>query len=124
MDTSNSENKAGSSVRKAKTIILCGTSRFPKNAIDKQAFGGFNLEVEVEPVNSKIINFSCTRCLFLGQNILQESLVGYEVEEGIKKATEEIDARLFSNTKKAVIAALRDLSVKYNEYKKSISPTV
>lgn len=120
MDTNNSENKAESYVTTDRTVVLCGTSRFPENATAKHVFGFFSLEIELEPAGSKILNFSCTMCPALGEKILQESLVGCEVEEGIKNAIEDISTRFFGNTKKTVIAAIRDLSAKYVEYKKSI----
>jgi len=109
------KNKTDSYVTPGRTIILCGTSRLPANLVSEHIF---TIEVEVELKNWKILNFGCTKCLPLGEKILQKSLLGYEVEAGIKNSIEQIDTRYFSNTRKAVVAALRDLSLRYAEYKK------
>ena len=109
------KNKTDSYVTPGKTIILCGTSRLPANLAPEHIF---TIEVETELMSWRILNFGCTRRLPLGEKILQKSLLGYEVEDGIKNAIEQIDTRYFSNTRKAVAAALRDLSVRCVEYKK------
>ena len=116
MDTNNSENKAGGHVTADRTVVLCGTSRLPANVTTKHVF---TIEVEVKPADCRILNFCCTMRLPFGEKILQKALIGYEVEEGIKNAIEQISARFFSNTRKAVIAALRNLSIKYVEYLQS-----
>ena len=109
------KNKTNNHVTNDRTVVLCGTSKLPANLVSEHIF---TIEVEIELTNWKILNFNCTRCLPLGEKILQKSLIGYEVEEGIKNAVEQIDTRYFSTTRKAVVAALRDLSVRYAEYKK------
>ncbi len=119
MDTKNSENKAGSHAITDSKIVLRGTSRLPKNVTDKHVFDFLTIEVEVEPADSRIVNLCCTMCLPFGEKILQKALIGYEVEEGIRNAIEQISTRFFSNTRKAVIAALRNLSIKYVEYLRS-----
>jgi len=123
MDTNNSGNKARDYVTRVSTVVLCGTSRLPKRVIGKCIFDLFSIEVEVEPANCKIVNLCCTTYLPFVKKMLQKSLIGYEVEEGIQNGIEEINAKYFSNTKKAVIAALRNLSVKYVEHNKAHYPT-
>lgn len=108
-NVSNLKNKAGSYITTDRTVVLCGALRLPANVGAKRIL---TIEVEVEPADCRIVNFCCTMRLPLGEKILRKSLIGYEVEEGIRNAIEEISTRFFSNTRKAVIAVLRDLSKK------------
>jgi len=120
MDINNSEK----CVPATKTVILCGTSRLPENVTAKHVFGFFTLEIEVEPADFQIVNAACTMCPSLGEKMLLKSLIGYEVEEGIKNAVESVNTRFFSTNKKAVAAALRDLHIGYVEYRKNMKTFV
>lgn len=101
-----------------KTLIFCGNSRFPENVTVKHVFGYLSLELEVDPVDFKIVDASCTLLPSLGEKILINSLVGHKVEEGIKNAVTEIEERFFSTTKRAIIAAIEDAYKRYTDYLK------
>jgi len=121
MDTNNSQNANQKYFPGTKTVILAGTSKLPENATAKHVFGSFTLEIEVEPVYFRIVSVSCTMCPSLGEKVLSKSLIGYEVERGLKNATEEINTRFFSATKRAVIAAIKDLYTRHIEYRNNIN---
>ena len=99
------------------TIIVAGSARLPENITARHVFGFFAIELEIDPVDCKIVDVSCTMLPSLGEKIVQNALLGNEVEEGIKDAIEQLERRFFSVTKRAVIAALEDA---YKWYKKSI----
>ena len=99
------------------TIVITGTSRLPEQTAAQHVFGTFNIEIEVDPKDNKIVDVSCTLFPFLGEKILFKALLGYDFEEGIKFAEEQIEKRFVSSTKRAVIAALEDA---YRWYKKYI----
>ena len=101
-----------------KTIVFCGVSRLPENITAKHVYGYLTLEIEVDPVDFKIVDLSCTLVPSLGEKLLMNALLGYEVESGIKNAIREIDARFVSTTKRAVIAAIEDVYARYIEYRK------
>jgi len=103
------------------TIVISGSSRLPENITTKHVFGYFSIEMEVDPVDFKIVDVSCTLLPFLGEKILHNSLLGYKVEEGIKNAIEQLERRFFSVTKRAIIAALEDA---YKWYKKSLEEKI
>lgn len=102
------------------TIVINGTARLPENITAKHVFGYFTIELEIDPVDSKIVDISCTLLPFLGEKILSNALLGNEVEEGIKNAIEQLERRFFGVTKRAIIAALEDA---YRWYKKYIEKT-
>lgn len=99
------------------TIVISGSARLPENITAKHVFGYFSIEMEVDPVDFKIVDVSCTLLPFLGEKILHNALLGYKVEEGIKNAIEQLERRFYSVTKRAIIAALEDA---YKWYKKSL----
>ncbi len=103
------------------TIIVSGSARLPEEATAKHVFGCITIELEIDLVDSTIVDFSCTLVPFLGGKILHNALVGSTVEEGIKKAITQLDSRFFNVTRKAVIAALEDA---YRWYKKSLEKRV
>jgi len=100
------------------TLIFCGNSRLPENVTAKHVFGFFSVELEVDPADFKIIDASCTLLPSLGEKVLLNALVGYEVEEGIENAVNEIEGRFFSTTKRAIIAAIEDAYKRYADYLK------
>ena len=99
------------------TIIVAGSARLPENIAVRHVFGYFAVELEIDPVDCKIIDVSCTMLPSLGEKIVYNALLGNEVEEGIKNAIQQLERRFFSVTKRAVIAALEDA---YKWYRKSI----
>lgn len=101
-----------------KTLIFCGNSRLPENVTAKHVFGYLSVEIEVDPVDFKIVDASCTLLPSLGEKVLVNALVGNEVEEGIKNAVNEIEERFFSTTKRAIIAAIEDAYKRYTDYLK------
>ncbi len=100
------------------TIIVAGSARLPEEATAKHVFGCIAIELEIDPVDSTIVDFSCTLVPSLGGKILHNALVGSTVEEGIEKAIIQLDSRFFNVTRRAVIAALEDA---YRWYKKSLT---
>ncbi len=102
------------------TIIVAGSARLPEEVTAKHVFGCITIELEIDPVDSTIVDFSCTLVPSLGGKILRNALLGSTVEEGIEKAIIQLDRRFLSVTKRAVIAALEDA---YRWYKKSLEKT-
>ncbi len=99
------------------TIIVAGSARLPEEVTAKHVFGCITIELEIDPVDSTIVDVSCTLVPSLGGKILHNALVGSTVKEGIEKAIIQLDSRFFSVTRRAVIAALEDA---YRWYKKSL----
>ena len=103
------------------TVVIAGSARLPENITAKHVFGYVTVELEIDPVDSTIVDTSCTLMPFLGEKILHSALLGNKVDDGIKEAITQLDRRFFSVTKRAVIAALEDA---YRWYKKSLEKKV
>jgi len=103
------------------TVVIAGSARLPENITAKHVFGYVTIELEIDPVDSTIVDISCTLLPFLGEKILHSALLGNKVDEAIQNAIVQLDRRFFSVTKRAVIAALEDA---YRWYKKSVETKV
>ena len=103
------------------TIIIAGCARLPEGATAKHVFGCLTIELEVDPVDSVVVDFACTLVPHLSEKILHNALLGNEVEEGIKEAVTQLNKRFFNPTKRAIIAALEDAHRWYKKYLKKIA---
>jgi len=103
------------------TVVIAGSAKLPENITAKHVFGYVTIELEIDSVDSTIVDISCTLLPFLGEKILHHALLGNKVDEAIQNAIEQLDKRFFSVTKRAVIAALEDA---YRWYKKSVETKV
>lgn len=99
-----------------KTLIFAGNAKLPENVTARHVFGTLSVELEVDPVDFKIVDVSCTLLPSLGEKVLSSALIGCEIEEGIKNAVNEIETRFFSTTKRAIIAAIEDAHKRYVDY--------
>ena len=111
------EAKDGYKLR-PETIVISGSARLPENVAAKHIFGCFTAELEIDPLDEKIVDASCTIMPLLGEKILYNALLGHKVKEGIKNAVSQIETRFFSVTKRAVISALEDAYKGYTKFQK------
>lgn len=101
---------------RADTIVLAGMARLPEKIRPKDSVGYLTIYLEIDPINSKIVDFTSTITPFLGEKILYEALLGQEVEKGIHFAIQQLEERFFAVTKRAAIAALEDAYKWYKKY--------
>ena len=112
------KTKAAEHNLRPETIIVAGSARLPENITAKHVFGCITIELEIDLVDSTIVDVSCTLVPSLGGKILHNALLGNKVDEGIEKAIIQLDRRFFNATRRAVIAALEDA---HRWYKKSLT---
>jgi len=98
------------------TIIVAGTARLPEKIRGKDAFGYFAIYLEVDPVNSEIVDVSSTLISSLGEKIVHDALLGREIGKGIQYTIQQLENRFFAVTKRAIVAALEDAYKWYGKY--------
>jgi hypothetical protein len=96
------------------TIILGGISRLPR---DLSSGESFQIIVELDPDQGKVLEVSCSPCPPVVQNLLRELLIGMKLETEVEYLLHAIDRRVILKSKKAIIAAIRDLVKQYVEQK-------
>jgi hypothetical protein len=90
------------------TIIVAGSARLPEGITAKHVFGCLTIELEIDPVDSIVVDISCALVPSLGEKILHNALLGSSVHGGIEEAIIQLDSRFFNVTRRALIAALED----------------
>ncbi len=102
------------------TIIVTGIARLPDNMANNRFNNVVTLEAEVDPVNSKVVDFSCSFPSNLLNKILCNAVLNETVEKGIRQAIAQIEDRFFSMMQRAIIAALEDIYKNWHRYLKSV----
>ena len=85
----------------SETIVVSGIARLPKEIIGEGRGGCLSIELEVTKDSSEIVDFSCTVISRLGEKILRNALLGYEVEEGIEQCCKPGREKVFQRNKKS-----------------------
>ena len=97
------------------TYILGGFSKLPANAILPDGSSNLAIEIEIDPYDNCIIDFSCDCLPGIGNKFLIALLLGKTVDESLKNAMVEIRKRYFSIIQRALIAALEDVQRRFHE---------
>ena len=105
----------------ADTIIIAGSARLPENVTAKHVFGYLTIELEINSVDSVIVDVSSTLLPSLGEKMLSKALLGNKIEEGIDNAIKQLEERFSGATKKAIIAALEDVCGRYKKFREKIN---
>ena len=103
------------------TIIVAGSARLPEGITAKHVFGYLTIELEIDPVDSTVVDISCTLSPHVSEKMLHKALLGNKIDEGIKEAITQLNERFFNATRGAVIAALEDAYRWYQRYLKKIA---
>ena len=98
------------------TIILAGFSRLPEKMTAKNSNGFMSVELELDPKDNKVVDFNCSVVSLLVEKVLNNALLGFEIEEGVRECISQIETRHYSVTKRALIAALEDVFRNYQMY--------
>ena len=105
------------SVQKGKTLLFVGHARLPGNIISGPGTDVLSLELEVDPSTDRIINACCSYLPSLGAKLIQDVLIGCDLNETLTGPEDEIQKRFFGPAQKAVIAALEKAYEGYLRHK-------
>ena len=75
------------------TIILAGTARLPEKIRPKDSVGYLAIYLEIDPINSEIVDVSSTLIPSLGEKIIYNALLGHEIKNGVQYAIKQIETR-------------------------------
>lgn len=111
------DDKTKEKIVNPSTYILAGFSQLPANATFYFGSSTLAVEVEIDPYDERIVDAACNFLPDIGRKFLIRLLIGNHIENGIKNAMEKIRSRYFSITQRALIAALEDILMRYNDLK-------
>ncbi len=75
-----------------------------------------SVEIELDPKDNKVVDVNCNVVSSLVEKILGNTLLGFDIEAGVRECIEQIETRHYSVTKRALIAALEDVFRNYQRY--------
>lgn len=98
---------------RAGAVLLCGTSRLPATLAGTAASGLLIIEVAIDPAQSTVVDVSASGLAPLAERFVRALLVGQVLPGGLTKAISGIEQRYFADNRKALLAALFDVTKKY-----------
>ncbi|HNW91783.1 MAG TPA: DUF3870 domain-containing protein [bacterium] len=99
------------------TVILAGFARLPESIAARHHCGFLSIEIELDPHDNRIVDCNCTAVSNLVVKIMGNTLLGSPIESGIRMCMEQLETRLYSVTKRALIAALEDVYRNFQKYR-------
>ncbi len=106
--------KGGLTVERHDVIYCSGTAKMPQESYFGNIGVSLTVEVLVERNSGKIIAADCNLVNGIARFFIVRLLVGHRLPESFEKIEEILHRTFLSETKKAVITALRKISDKYN----------
>lgn len=98
-----------------KTIFLAGHARLPQGMAAKSVFNTLSITAVVDTKYGVIIEASCTLVTEHGREFIGQILTGYSLKDGIEEPTAAIKKYYQGKATNALVAALKDLSLHYNQ---------
>ncbi|MEL7565692.1 MAG: DUF3870 domain-containing protein [Dehalobacterium sp.] len=102
---------------KTRTIILVGHGALPQGMAAKGIYDHLAIVTEIDCKYGVIVNAQCTLITELANNVINNILKGYCLQDGIDPLINEIINVYRGAAKNAVIASLKDLYREYLKYK-------
>ena len=96
------------------TIVIGGDARLPR---ELSAGESFQVVLELDVETCEVIDVFFSPCAPIVQKYLGDLIIGKNLETDMNEVMDHIEKRLLLKTRKAIIAAMRDLIRRYNEHK-------
>lgn len=101
------------------TYFIAGHARLPQGMAAKSVFDTLTITVEVEPNYGVILEASCTLATEQSRAFICRLLRGYSLLDGIDAPCRWIEMFYRGKATNALIAAMKDLHVKFTEIEKN-----
>ena len=75
------------------------------------------MHLELDPYDMRVVDGACTHLSPIEESFVRNLLIGEVMDECLDRAIREVRKRYFSVTRRAMIAALEDVSRRYAEYR-------
>lgn len=100
-----------------KTLFIAGHARLPQGMAAKNVFETLTLTVEVDKKYGVILDASCTLATEHGRQFIGNLLKGFCLKDSADEAIAAIQAYYRGKGANALIAALKDLELHYQQIK-------
>lgn len=100
-----------------KTLFIAGHARLPQGMAAKSVFETLTITAEVDIKYGVILEASCTLATEHGREFIGHLLKGTSLNDGIDDAVEAIQTYYRGKATNALIAALKDLDLHFQQMK-------
>lgn len=100
-----------------KTIFIAGHARLPQGMAAKSVFETLTITAEVDSKYGVILEASCTLATDHGREFIGQLLRGTSLQDGIEEAIGAIQTHYRGKATNALIAALKDLDLHFQQIK-------
>lgn len=99
------------------TILLSSYVKLPTNTTAQKVYDQLVLVAVVENDTGRITKVDCSMVTELAKNFLNQIMVGYNLDAGASDLQEMLERWYFGHLKKALLTAVKLLSIEYDKYK-------
>ncbi|MDM5212450.1 DUF3870 domain-containing protein [Peribacillus sp. NJ4] len=100
-----------------KTIFIAGHARLPQGMAAKSVFETLTITAEVDVKYGVVLEASCTLATEHGREFIGRLLKGISLNDGVDDAIESIQSYYRGKAANALIAALKDLDLHFQQIK-------
>ncbi|MDP1422010.1 DUF3870 domain-containing protein [Peribacillus simplex] len=100
-----------------KTIFIAGHARLPQGMAAKSVFETLTITAEVDSKYGVVLEASCTLATEHGREFIGRLLKGISLNDGVDDAIESIQSYYRGKAANALIAALKDLDLHFQQIK-------
>ncbi|MDO7487443.1 DUF3870 domain-containing protein [Peribacillus frigoritolerans] len=100
-----------------KTIFIAGHARLPQGMAAKSVFETLTITAEVDVKYGVVLEASCTLATEHGREFIGRLLKGISLNDGVDDAIESITSYYRGKAANALIAALKDLDLHFQQIK-------
>ncbi|CEG32696.1 DUF3870 domain-containing protein [Peribacillus castrilensis] len=100
-----------------KTIFIAGHARLPQGMAAKSVFETLTITAEVDTKYGVVLEASCTLATEHGREFIGRLLKGISLNDGVDDAIESITSYYRGKAANALIAALKDLDLHFQQIK-------
>jgi hypothetical protein len=100
-----------------KSIFIAGHARLPQGMAAKSVFETLTITAEVDVQYGVVLEASCTLATEHGREFIGRMLRGISLKDGVEDAIKEIQTYYRGKATNALIAALKDLNLHFDQIK-------
>ncbi len=100
-----------------KTIFIAGHARLPQGMAAKSVFETLTITAEIDKKYGVVLEASCTLATEHGREFIGRLLKGISLNDGVDEAIEAIQTYYRGKATNALVAALKDLDVHFQQIK-------
>lgn len=106
-----------------KTIFIAGHARLPQGMAAKSVFDTLTITAEVDVKFGVVLEASCTLATEHGREFIGRLLRGTSLNDGVDEAIDSIQTYYRGKATNALIAALKDLDLHFQQIKSGEKPS-